>query len=55
MESISLHKRTMLSQLEVIVVKLQETMNKMAKSKTMAKCMGLALLNLSLEKHILGN
>jgi hypothetical protein len=45
----------MLNQLEVTIAKLQETMNEMAKSKTMAKCMGLALFNLSLEKHILDN
>jgi hypothetical protein len=55
MESISLHKRTLSSQLEVVIAKLQETMNKMAKFETMAKCMGLALLNLCLDKHILGN
>jgi hypothetical protein len=54
MESISLHK-TLSSQLEVAIAKLQKTMNKMAKFETMAKCMGLALLNLCLEKHILGN
>ncbi len=45
-KNISLHKRTLLNQLEVAIAKFQETMNKMAKSETMAKCMGLAIAQL---------
>jgi hypothetical protein len=46
MENISLYKKIMPSQLEVTVVELQETMNKMAKFENMVKCMGFAFSQL---------